>query len=472
MKNRRQILSPLILSFLLTVPIGFAVALGAGLSHEAWREIRRDWFGETYLTTRNWKRLQMTADGTPLVETTQFGGQWQDTYTHIDGSSPTDPETKLIRAVNFSQTDHLRPHLPFSDDPLTVRLRRANPNGMSRYLYSGGGTYSWHFVRHVDDRSRFYLLVRNRNRNQQQFASRVGLTEKLPRAEDCFSNPQQPIDSYETLAFKSDGGLFLIQLQVGVMTRIEGDDIQHWAITGRGGRVHIATLHEHSLRVTDVGDTKPRLLNEWTFPESVDVTRAEFFELEDGQWAAISQEMVESTPREGRTIHVSQARQKAWLLDADGEVTWKGDFGAVWRTHLNRAESGFVSKVDSLVDVGGPGIVLPEPLSMAVFHLTLLPLAFSADASWAEEVAAGFTFVPLAMPIALVSGLLGAVLCYRRQKKYEASHTAVWVTFVFLFGLPGYFGWRVHRTWPHLEVAGLTDTDINAPEPNGLEVFA
>jgi len=135
MKNRK-ILSPLILSFLLTVPIGFFVALGAGLSHEAWREIRRDWFGETYLTARSWKRLQMTSDGTPLVETTQIGGHWQDTYTKIDGSPPTNPETKLIRAVDFHRSSYARPHLPFGDDPLTVRLQRANPNGMSRYLYS------------------------------------------------------------------------------------------------------------------------------------------------------------------------------------------------------------------------------------------------------------------------------------------------------------------------------------------------
>ena len=473
MKNRK-ILSPLILSFLLTVPIGFVVALGAGLSHEAWREIRRDWFGETYLTTRSWKRLQMTADGTPLVETTQIGGHWQDTYTKIDGSPPTNPDTKLIRAVDFNRSSYARPHLPFGDDPLTVQLRRANPNGMSRYLYSGGGTYSWHFVRHVDDQSRLYLLVQDRIRKQRQFVSRVGVTGELPRAEDCFANPEQPVDAYETLAFKSDGGLFLIHLQAGVITRIEGDDIEWWAITGRDGRVHIATLQGDSLRVTDVGDVKPRLLNKWTFPESVDLTQAEFFQLDDGCWAAISQEMLEITPREGSATHVSQARQKAWLLEADGTVKWTGDFGAEWKTYMNRAESSFVGSVDRFVDVGGAGVVLPEPLPLAVFHLTLLPLAFrdADDTSWSEKVGAGFAFVPLAMPIALVSGLLGAVLCYRRQKKFEAPHTGIWVAFVFLFGLPGFLGWRLHRSWPPLEVARLTDADIKTAEPNGLEVFA
>jgi hypothetical protein len=40
-----------------------------------------------------------------------------------------------------------------------------------------------------------------------------------------------------------------------------------------------------------------------------------------------------------------------------------------------------------------------------------------------------------------------AWLCFRQQRKYGLRSTWLWTTFVFLFGLPAYVGYRTHRKW-------------------------
>jgi hypothetical protein len=69
--------------------------------------------------------------------------------------------------------------------------------------------------------------------------------------------------------------------------------------------------------------------------------------------------------------------------------------------------------------------------------------------------------------VALVAALCGwlAWLTFRRQQQHGEPNGWFWAIFVFLFGLPGYIGYRLHRRWPHHK-------PLPAPEPTGLEVFA
>ncbi len=56
-------------------------------------------------------------------------------------------------------------------------------------------------------------------------------------------------------------------------------------------------------------------------------------------------------------------------------------------------------------------------------------------------------------PQSLVQFVLSAVLawlCWRRQRLYTQTGTWAWMTFVFLFGLPGWLGYLWHRRWPAL----------------------
>jgi hypothetical protein len=56
-------------------------------------------------------------------------------------------------------------------------------------------------------------------------------------------------------------------------------------------------------------------------------------------------------------------------------------------------------------------------------------------------------------PQSLVQIILSAVLgwmCWRRQRLDTERGTWAWMTFVVLFGLPGWLGYIWHRRWPVL----------------------
>ena len=56
------------------------------------------------------------------------------------------------------------------------------------------------------------------------------------------------------------------------------------------------------------------------------------------------------------------------------------------------------------------------------------------------------TWLPLVTLFAVAGAM--AWLCYRRQRRYAQPWTAVWVTFVFLGGIPALLGYLWHRRWP------------------------
>ncbi len=92
---------------------------------------------------------------------------------------------------------------------------------------------------------------------------------------------------------------------------------------------------------------------------------------------------------------------------------------------------------------------------------------------------------PAVYIVAVISALC-AVFCVRRQRKFKQPYTVVWAVFVFLFGLPGYVGYRLHRRWPALEtcpscgkrtprdreLCARCDAEFPAPRKLGTEIFA
>jgi len=81
-----------------------------------------------------------------------------------------------------------------------------------------------------------------------------------------------------------------------------------------------------------------------------------------------------------------------------------------------------------------------------------------------------------------------AAICYRRQSRFRFPmvQRIVWAGFVFLFGIPGWIGYRHCRHWPVLEVCpscqrpsprndevcAVCGREFPAPELKGTEIFA
>lgn len=111
---------------------------------------------------------------------------------------------------------------------------------------------------------------------------------------------------------------------------------------------------------------------------------------------------------------------------------------------------------------------------------------------WGESSSYSSALVPALVntwPALLAVNLLGASLawaCYRRQHRYGQRWTWLWVGFVFLFGLPGWVGYRFHRRWPPLqpcpscgkdaprdrEECCRCGEDFPSPALKGTEIFA
>jgi hypothetical protein len=113
------------------------------------------------------------------------------------------------------------------------------------------------------------------------------------------------------------------------------------------------------------------------------------------------------------------------------------------------------------------------------------PTARGTESHWTRLVRLwADTWPPILVVVALAAVL--AWLCFRRQRQYGMPWTPAWVVFVFLFGLPGYIGYRTHRRWPTClpcPSCGRTAPrdrpacchchhDFPAPPVTGTEVFA
>jgi hypothetical protein len=137
------------------------------------------------------------------------------------------------------------------------------------------------------------------------------------------------------------------------------------------------------------------------------------------------------------------------------------------------------------------GVILPEPLALDGLVGFLLPWRvplFRPPDNYAEEVGRNLVeYWPALLLVHLLGGLL-AWLCYRRQVRYGASRAqrVVWPVFVFLFGVPGWVGYRWGRSWPALERCPACGTvaprdrvgcavcqaEFPLPALRGTEVFA
>jgi hypothetical protein len=228
-------------------------------------------------------------------------------------------------------------------------------------------------------------------------------------------------------------------------------------------------------------DTKPRKL--LFFVRSSDSVR--LLDL-----AGNVQEMF-ALPAELRNGNLSWAplgdgRALAWEQGPTVELLWLDATGIVKRQkvdlHRQQNEDSDRKKM-TLVS-----LIAPVPVVCGAVS-AIVPLGSQTAPGTGGPWTRLATTVADAWPPMLIVFALGVVLawlCYRRQRQYGMPWTPAWVVFVFLFGLPGYIGYRTHRRWPTClpcPSCGRTaprdrptcchcHRDFPAPAANGTEVFA
>lgn len=131
----------------------------------------------------------------------------------------------------------------------------------------------------------------------------------------------------------------------------------------------------------------------------------------------------------------------------------------------------------------------PIPAGWATVLSVVAPIAMLQDhkaASYADALAQGLRFAGLPFLTVVLFGALLAWLTVRLQRKYYRPSSSVWVPFVFLCGLPGFFAYLIEYRRPNLEACSKCgqivprdrdacadcNTEFAPPSPVPTEIFA
>jgi hypothetical protein len=120
-----------------------------------------------------------------------------------------------------------------------------------------------------------------------------------------------------------------------------------------------------------------------------------------------------------------------------------------------------------------------EPLRLTAQHSHYGDAFFELMLEWLPRYA-----IPLCTCFCV--GIILAVYCYCRHRRYEERGAFAWAVFVLLLGVPGYVGYLLHRNWPTKEVCqhcGKTSprdrdtclhchTAFPVPAMKGIEILA
>jgi hypothetical protein len=130
------------------------------------------------------------------------------------------------------------------------------------------------------------------------------------------------------------------------------------------------------------------------------------------------------------------------------------------------------------------------PLPLAGALATAIIPAVIVQSGHAETYAQGLAqTLVIVWPCLLALAAIGAVCAtaaWRRHRRFGLPHAAGWAVFAFVFGVPGWIAYRLHRTWPVLEECpacrqsaprdrtACTECGADFPPPalKGIEVFA
>ncbi|HEX5105496.1 MAG TPA: hypothetical protein VFV87_16875 [Pirellulaceae bacterium] len=173
-------------------------------------------------------------------------------------------------------------------------------------------------------------------------------------------------------------------------------------------------------------------------------------------------------------------------LGKDQLVAWIDPAGKTTKRHVAinaPSRTSDDATVAALSAVAAPAFVWQ--IVMAAM-LAWQKLALGQATSTSNAVGQALAVCAPGMAIVLALSLAGAVAAYRRQRRFGLGGAIGWAVMVFIFGIPGWIAYRLHRTWPVLEECPACDQssprDRDAclecgatfppPELKGVEVFA
>lgn len=468
MNYKTSIVRPIVLTFLMAIPFGFGVGFLAVGASEGWREYKREFL--EIRTNTKWQRrtLSFLADGEPVV----YNWPQSNGYAHLDGSPVADEEYQnVLHEQRLNHGPGIRRRRPFDSAPFEELLLRNNRRLVVLDPENRAIRWKWEVDPAVASGS--LLIARfNSSGKPLTYVSPEGFGASPPTSERGFDLPEDTRESAELVAFRSAGKLVAIDLAkktVATITEIDPGETA-WEMFQQNDETgwRFATRDESTLNVYTA--TGERLV-EYRLPDKV-LGLPEFYTTRSGTFIATwyQDKRTEQLPDGGSKDRYSRVAK--WI-DANGNETRRLEFEDEFSRLPPKSDPPVVAAIDWFIERIGPGLVAPSPTVVCGTFFVLVPWMQSYDLSGRSSqdmIQEVLQEVPYAIPVSALIGLFCAIACWRRQVRYQAKWTKTWTVFVFLFGLPAWIAWRIHRRWPPLELVTAADADFVGPELNGLEI--
>lgn len=215
-------------------------------------------------------------------------------------------------------------------------------------------------------------------------------------------------------------------------------------------------------------DSDGRPVRSYTLPQELRDVDFSLYEPADGTAIVQTYELTST----------EQILQLYWL-DEMGDITRREQVA------LQRGTGAADPRLTSCVIA----LAAPSPLAIAGLLTTVMPaesMQFGRAPTYADAIARSLRENWPGLLLAIAIGTVSAWYCRRRQTDYVLPYTGAWMTFVFLFGLPGLLGYSFHRRWscrkecPNCRHPAVRDrdactacgTEFPKPALKGIEVFA
>lgn len=478
MKHRTSIFRPVVLTFLMAIPFGIGVGFIPAGIYEVWREFKREVLEVEIRSNYHSHSLGFLADGTPILHDYKITdqGMRQDLHSHMDGTPITPDEREEILYPQQLRTDRRR-H-PFDREPFEELLSNRNRWwGFRDPEKKGSIMWTWEPVNNFStDR---ILVARHRtNDTAVWFVTSDGFVPGSPQLPESIKGFEQVTDwrqEDEMVAFQSEGKLKAINLidkTVETIADIDGPQ-QSWSMFQQNDTIGWRFAIQSSDTIRFYSDRGEQLFaHSAGSPELMQPIL--IYTPTNGSFIVthVKSREIQQKQSRGRYGH-SRIKTVATWVDESGEITRTLEYQNEVHSDPPRSSSSFVNSIDWFMESIGPGLVVPEPAVVVAGIFVVAPWVSHSmfpERPASETIDEILEHIPYAIPVSALVALICAIACWRRQQRYHADWTKTWVVFVFLFGVPAWIAWRVHRRWPPLNLVGTPDVDFIGPAPNGLEI--
>lgn len=459
----------------------------------------------------SWENIQVTRDGTPVILRSYFSRRRPDDVTSeffdlqrnpIEETLAGELKERLLPHVYVSSTRILEIVL---DEPIPLASR------LTQLGWDREGTEAWYFVYGgpaCGQGPGWFEGYDRRTRKSLGCLGTNGLTDDRPRKAECFQvvagamtyglsrslqsitfarytqgrdalhktrsdvalDDKTPTEESQVLIL-SEGQVWSVDLQERAVRPFSDDaSVQTISVALRYDPLpddhpsrkleETVVLREFvALRLDDrVKFTNPKLGEPFELPIPKEIRDSQFSLclLPDRSGIAISYPPVDTDAAEGE---ITVQNHRIVRVNPDGaQESWTA------KTERSPRPPSLISKkAQWWLGVWQTPAPLPSLASMTLAYAALKwP---DPQLSYCGLMLDGFENAwPGLAALSLFSGVL-VWLADRRLANHRLPRSYVWLTFVLLFGLPGYIGFLLHRKWPVKE-------PVPAPQKTGIEVFA